>query len=230
VQETEIGWAGGDKEPALADDTAVEGAERAAYPARLRDLTPEPGTGAGRRAVRADAGRDLGDHRVVAVGASRRVALRAGRDRRGQRQAPGAAVGAGVRLRKPRVSPDGRYIACLRERHATAAGRSTSPWSCSTPGPTPRTRPRLRPGRDLLAGWDRWPNGLAWAPDSSALYLTADDGGRCPVFRVEVGSGEVTRVTADDGAYTDLNPTRTAGTCTRCAPPWTRRPPRCASI
>src|SRR5262249_30239390 len=43
VQETEIGWAGGDKEPALADDTAVEGAERAANPARLRDLTPEPG-------------------------------------------------------------------------------------------------------------------------------------------------------------------------------------------
>src|SRR6185312_7257776 len=43
VQETEIGWAGGDKEPALADDTAAEGAERAANPARLRDLTPEPG-------------------------------------------------------------------------------------------------------------------------------------------------------------------------------------------
>src|SRR6201986_3978174 len=29
AQETEIGWAGGDKEPALADDTAVEGAEGA---------------------------------------------------------------------------------------------------------------------------------------------------------------------------------------------------------
>src|SRR5262249_61804357 len=43
VQETEIGWAGGDKEPALADDTDPEGAERAAHPARLRDLTPEPG-------------------------------------------------------------------------------------------------------------------------------------------------------------------------------------------
>ena len=86
------------------------------------------------------------------------------------------------------------------------------------------------PGRDLLAGWDRWPNGLAWAPDSSALYLTADDHGRCPVFRVDAGSGEVTRVTTDDGAYTDLCPSRTAGTCTRCGPPWTRRPPRCASI
>src|SRR5512142_2939784 len=43
VQETEIGWAGGDKEPALADDTASDGAERVPNPARLRDLTPEPG-------------------------------------------------------------------------------------------------------------------------------------------------------------------------------------------
>ncbi len=157
VQETEIGWAGGDKEPALADDTAagaVEGAERAANPPRLRDLTPEPG-------------RALDEYD----------------------------------FENPRVSPDGRSIACLRERHATSrrpvdltvvlldAGADAS-----------------GPGRDLLAGWDRWPNELAWAPDSSALYLTADDGGRCPVFRVEVGSGEVTRVTADDGAYTDLNP------------------------
>ena len=41
VQETEIGWAGGDKEPALAD-AAAEGAERAVNPARLRDLTPAP--------------------------------------------------------------------------------------------------------------------------------------------------------------------------------------------
>src|SRR5215468_12353406 len=40
VLQTEIGWAGGDKEPALADDTDPEGAERPAHPARLRDLTP----------------------------------------------------------------------------------------------------------------------------------------------------------------------------------------------
>src|SRR6201982_2822179 len=42
VQETEIGWAGGDKEPALAD-AAAEGGARAPALARLRDLTPEPG-------------------------------------------------------------------------------------------------------------------------------------------------------------------------------------------
>src|SRR6266571_3341934 len=43
VLQTEIGWAGGDKEPALADDTAAEEAERAPAPTRLRDLTPSPG-------------------------------------------------------------------------------------------------------------------------------------------------------------------------------------------
>src|SRR5437762_1865932 len=42
VLQTEIGWVGGDKEPALADD-AAEGAERAPALPRLRDLTPEPG-------------------------------------------------------------------------------------------------------------------------------------------------------------------------------------------
>ena len=38
------------------------------------------------------------------------------------------------------------------------------------------------------------------------MYFTADDSGRRPVFRVAVQSGEVTRVTGDDGVYTDLNP------------------------
>ena len=61
-------------------------------------------------------------------------------------------------------------------------------------------------GRDLLPGYDRWPTEPAWSHDSRALYFAADDGGRRPVFRVDTETGEVTRVTGDDGAYTDLNP------------------------
>jgi dipeptidyl aminopeptidase/acylaminoacyl peptidase len=102
----------------------------------------------------------------------------------------------------PRVSPDGRFIVCLRETQNT-----------------PERPPDLtlvmldvngagaagEPGRDLLPGLDRWPQEPAWSHDSRAVYFAADDGGRRPVFRVDVATGDVTRVTGDDGAYSDLN-------------------------
>ena len=43
-----------------------------------------------------------------------------------------------------------------------------------------------------------------WTPDGSALIVTADDGGACPVFRIDVGTGDVVRLTGDMGAYSDL--------------------------
>jgi dipeptidyl aminopeptidase/acylaminoacyl peptidase len=103
----------------------------------------------------------------------------------------------------PRVSPDGRFIVCQRETQTTperpldltlvvlgvngadAAGEA---------------------GRDLLPALDKWPTEPAWSPDSQTVFFAADDGGRRPVFRVDVPTGQVTRVTGDDGAYTDLNP------------------------
>jgi Tol biopolymer transport system component len=62
--------------------------------------------------------------------------------------------------------------------------------------------------RDLLDGFDRRPQELAWAPDSGAVYFTADDQGRRPVFRADLASGEVTRLTGADerGAYDSLCP------------------------
>jgi dipeptidyl aminopeptidase/acylaminoacyl peptidase len=60
-------------------------------------------------------------------------------------------------------------------------------------------------GRDLLPGLDRWPEEPTWSQDSRAVYFAADDNGRRPVFRVDVETGELTRVTGDDGAYTELN-------------------------
>ncbi|MCW2601378.1 MAG: peptidase [Frankiales bacterium] len=95
----------------------------------------------------------------------------------------------------PTVSPDGTRVACIR-------------WTRSTP---------LDPGdcmlvvldldgesEQVVAGWDRWPTGLRWTPDGTALLVTADEGGRAPVFRVELADLSVTRLTTDDGAYSDL--------------------------
>jgi dipeptidyl aminopeptidase/acylaminoacyl peptidase len=103
----------------------------------------------------------------------------------------------------PQVSPDGRFVACVRESHAT----TQRPPDCTlvvldldgadAPGAS---------ARDLLPGVDRWPAELAWSHDSLAVYFAADDNGRHPVFRVDVRTGEVVRVTGDDGAYSDLNP------------------------
>ena len=112
----------------------------------------------------------------------------------------------------PRVSPDGRFIVCQRERHATAERPVDltlvvlDTGGSDTGGPDDGLDTGGEPGRDLLPGWDRWPDEPAWSHDSRALYFAADDGGRRPVFRVDTDTGEVTRVTADDGAYTDLNP------------------------
>jgi dipeptidyl aminopeptidase/acylaminoacyl peptidase len=103
----------------------------------------------------------------------------------------------------PRISPDGRLVVCQRERHMTAADPidvTLVVLSGDGSGESGES------GRDLLPGLDRWPVEPVWSPDSLAVYFAADDAGRRPVFRVDVATGEVTRVTRDDGAYTDLNP------------------------
>ena len=59
--------------------------------------------------------------------------------------------------------------------------------------------------RDLSGDWDRWPaSPIEWTPDGTALLLVADENGRAPVFRMDAQSGAVTRLTADDFAYSDV--------------------------
>ena len=124
VQETEIGWAGGDKEARVADGTEVnqgrQDAERAATYARLRDLTPEPGraldgegfelTPDGTSVVTGwwqwdPAGESHCELVMIDVASGKRRVLLSGPE---------------FDFQSPRVSPDGRFIVCLRERHATA--------------------------------------------------------------------------------------------------------------
>ncbi len=103
----------------------------------------------------------------------------------------------------PRVSPDGRLAVCLRERQSTPElPPDTTLVVLGLDGPGGPGQA----GRDLLPGLDRWPAEAAWSPDSRAVYFTADDSGRRPVFRVDVQTTEVTQLTGDDGVYSDLNP------------------------
>ena len=95
----------------------------------------------------------------------------------------------------PTSSPDGSAVAFIREAY-------------STPMRAPRiTLGYLRFGEDpieIAAGWDRWPVSVTWACDGDALIVTADDGGRCPVFRIGIRDGGVEALTTDDYAYTDV--------------------------
>jgi dipeptidyl aminopeptidase/acylaminoacyl peptidase len=99
---------------------------------------------------------------------------------------------------RPRISPDGEQVLAFREQHDTY----------ERPGTVTLVVVPLAGGdpRDLLEGFDRWPGEAAWAADSGAIFFAADHEGRRPVFRVELTSGAVTRITPDDGAYDSLCP------------------------
>jgi dipeptidyl aminopeptidase/acylaminoacyl peptidase len=51
--------------------------------------------------------------------------------------------------------------------------------------------------REIAPRWDRSPSKVVVSEDGSALYVTAQDTGRYPLFRVDVATGEVTEVVGD---------------------------------
>jgi dipeptidyl aminopeptidase/acylaminoacyl peptidase len=102
----------------------------------------------------------------------------------------------GVDYLAPAFLPDGRSLVCVR---ATMSSYEEPPdatlWLVDLDSGQ---------GRDLLPGFPLWPGGAPTpSPDGTAVYFTADELGHSPVFRVDLASGEVTRLTAS-GAYTDV--------------------------
>jgi len=98
----------------------------------------------------------------------------------------------------PVFAPDGQSLVCVRTDHDTPDG----------PGDHTLLLVDLAGDaepRDLLPGFDRWPAGAAWHPRGGEVFFTADEGGRRPVFRVNVATGEVAPVTSDDGHYGELS-------------------------
>ncbi|SIO88932.1 S9 family peptidase [Nocardiopsis sp. JB363] len=99
----------------------------------------------------------------------------------------------------PAVSPDGSRLLVYADSEGEYHGepRDATLWIVD---------PATGEGRDLLDGHELWPRDYAWSADSSTVFLVADQNGRRPVFRVDVASGELTRLTGDHGAYSALNP------------------------
>ena len=96
----------------------------------------------------------------------------------------------------PACSPDGRWVVCVREDESNPDGPGDRTlWLSSLDGAH---------GRDLTPGFDRFPMAPVWAPDSSAVYFTADDDGHTLPFRVDL-DGALTRLAAQ-GTFTDLAP------------------------
>ena len=168
-----------------------------AEPVDWRDLTAAPGRGLHEAEVDVspDGRTAVATWSVADPRGSRRTVLVALDTTTGERRTlfddPGAECGA------PVVSPDGSTVAFLRE-------------TLSTPQDAIDIALRLVPldgsaeAREVTPGWDRWPGRPAWTPDGAGLVVVADERGAAPVFRVDVGSGEVVRLTGDRGHYTDV--------------------------
>lgn len=183
-----------------ADLTTVAAAPGAGAPAprlELRDVTPDPGVGLRHQdAVLSPDGRTLVTSwtRPAARGTLRQQLVAvdvATGTRRVLLDDPAADLGS------PVVSPDSRRVAYTRETISTP---TTAPqvqlWVLDLDAP--------EAGRRVAAEWDRWPHEVVWTRDGAGLLVQTDDLGRGPVFHVAVDSGAVTRVTADDAAFSDL--------------------------
>ena len=190
-------WAGASGEPTAG---AVAGP---------RDLTPQPGRALDEQAfeLTPDGGAAVTGWSVDdGAGGLRKdvVVIDTGTgERRALLSAPGFDFTA------PRVSPDGKRVVVIRERHETY-GQASALTVVMVQLDAASRRGGASGGqaetRDLLPGLEHWPAELAWAPDGSAVFIATPDHGRGPVLRAEPDAGAVTRLTTDHGAYSCLCP------------------------
>ncbi|MDR1354963.1 MAG: prolyl oligopeptidase family serine peptidase [Propionibacteriaceae bacterium] len=102
----------------------------------------------------------------------------------------------GADLGHPVVSPDGKRFAYVRETYGDEqVAADNQLWVADIDGSNPR---RVAPQ------WDRWSTPVAWNPESSALYVLADDRGACPLFRIDLSNDALTRITSDAAAFSNV--------------------------
>ena len=189
--------------------------------AEPQDLTPGPG-----RALDEQHFELTPDGRLAVTGwavwddaGNRRIDLVAVDCTTGERRTLLSAPG--FDFRDPRISPDGTSVLCTRETHETydapgdvtllivplpGSGPAGGAGRAGTAGSDSAAAAGRAGLEVLLAGLDRWPVSTAWAAENRCVYFTADDRGRCPVFRADRGTGAITRITTDDAAYSSLIP------------------------
>jgi dipeptidyl aminopeptidase/acylaminoacyl peptidase len=164
----------------------------------LTDVTPYPGVGLREPdfAVSADGGFAIAAWRVAGPGASMRSVLMRIDLHTCERSV--IADDADADLEHPLIAPAGSAVAFTRETVSTPLKAPRITVCCLRFGAEADAEPV-----ELAGGWDRWPASVTWTADGSALIVTADQAGRCPVFRIDL-DGTVTQLTSDDYAYTDV--------------------------
>ncbi|HKF76717.1 MAG TPA: S9 family peptidase [Candidatus Dormibacteraeota bacterium] len=103
-------------------------------------------------------------------------------DRSGCRRLPGDRD-----FHEPAVSPDGTRVAAVAVRRPTpelAQDRTLWLFDLGT-----------GEGRDIAPELDLWPQSPAWSRDGSSVVFTADERGHTPLYRLDVQSGEIRRLT-----------------------------------
>ena len=181
-----------------ADAPAANAETPPPYPADLprpQDLTPKPGRSA-----------DSAGQALTPDGRTLIASLRVPEQRAGRFVIVSIDVESGVRttlldeervdFEVPVVSHDGRRIAYVRADFSTPSGPADQElWVADINGGN---------ARRVAEGWDRWPSSLSFDADDESLIVTADHGGRGPVFRVPLDGGGPTQLTTDDFSYTDV--------------------------
>jgi dipeptidyl aminopeptidase/acylaminoacyl peptidase len=96
---------------------------------------------------------------------------------------------------EPAFAPDGRRLACVQE--------DLGDWDTGPHRTLVLVDVVTGERRDLLPGTTLWPSAPVFSPAGDSVFFVADDRGRAPVFRLDLGTGTLTRLTAA-GAYTDV--------------------------
>jgi dipeptidyl aminopeptidase/acylaminoacyl peptidase len=108
------------------------------------------------------------------------------------------ASAGGADFISPAFSPDGRWLACIREDHGSpSAPTALTVWLIDVP---------TGEGRDISPELDLMPGHPVWAPDGSALFVTADQRGRTPVFRITGSDFSTVERLSADGSFSDVQP------------------------